>query len=1177
METKRKLNSIIVLILVLTAIFAAVGVSFAYFSATSGEQISTLKTNSTITEEGFVTTVSNFGELYKAAKTEYYNDGVTVSQSSDRRIVRFGNDITLANDLLVTADVHIDLGGYTLNLNGYTLTVQHAYAGAFLVYNGTVSSYASETTTASDTKVTASSNGIVVKVVETDETVTFEVDGGTAAVSGLGEDGTATATATVTSQTSGSDVTYTFVYNYDGTTYTVTTTVTTTNDTTEEGGTTITYLATEANIVAVTYCAANMVFDTPNATVVDNTTKDANNTDDTQIAVTVTDNTGKEEALSYLAYSALYTVGEGLVSSIENRPERLTYPEFADSEGNNCSISAELFVAQKTCHAGSADYPCVYVAVGNDLMLPTHYLSTDYKIEYSSGDESVFSSLGNALKTGQTTLTVKVTLKDSSSTTTAESTAEVTFNVHVVNTGDSDAAEVLLKSYLSDYYDSESGTYEFAGGIELPLKDEDLGITYSKYTLYSDYSDEKKTEVTTASEEANGVYVLIPTPECKYLVCTDNNDETIGPLEISSVYVTDDEAVAQIILNAFYGGAIVYNSTTPESNLLYGMDDITGENAAFADLAEYIETYNVKSITYELTDEVAKVYEIKQTTDSKDYLSATGTPDARLGSVRYKFEFNDGSIENEVIDLNVLYTASGDSMNAFVTYYNQYNASVSSSLSSSFTLPFSYSKITPYTAYEFTFNPTDSEETNYTIGQGTDKNGDVFDDYQVSAYAMPDALTIKLVKATTENGVTTYTTYTDSSSNKAAFTYSDESSLVTQFDSWLKGSSWTLSSLASDGAVWLVEVDPTKMIYEDIELLILYNYKFNESDSNWTAYQQDYEDSLYYTESTVTKFTLTGGVFFDEDSTENNAINNKILFVWMSNTFDGTNFSTDDELSGDDLFIERGALAQSGTLDATTDSNLSGIGVDGWHGIEFLTGLTEANLSGIAVSYDTLVNFQAVQKLTLQNCELTEESFQSVETDSATGEQTTVYLSLPSLKELDVRNNSIATFDWLTVEHFPKLEKAHITGNEQSDGYTGNTGMSNYQAFEDLTRDGVTVYNTTNANNVEIPFAESTELNDYRRLKSLVYQAILPQGVSIKAAYKEFAGLNDDFSAPETYCGLTLSYFNLEGSYQAITADSWGYGGGTDDKDATYFSLTLKTKSGKTFSVKFYVDRWQTT
>lgn len=1057
-KTKRLI--LISVLSVLAAVCATVGVSFAYFSANNSNTSAVV---TAIEGTDLVSKVSDFGGLYQVTKSSYYNDGEIVSSTSyNRKIVRLTSDITLANDILITADVHIDLNGYALNLNGYTLTIQHAYAGTFLLYDGS-----------------AASSGRIVS-----------------------------------------------------------------------------YANSAANAV---YSAANIVVDTINAVVINNAVIDSNNTDDAAITVTdVNDN----NATGYIAYSVLYTVGEALASSAEKRPERLTYPEF-----DGVTISSELFVAQKSHTATATSEACVYVAVDNDLVLPTHYLSTDYKIVYTTTNASVFSALGNAKAKGDAVLTVSV--YDGETTL-----ASVDFTVHVVESGDSTAAEVLLKCYLSDYYDSANDTYEFAGGFQLPSGDSDLGIAYSGYNFYSTYNSETGTGtiVSTASSAGDGVYELIPTSACKYLTVTDDKGAVIGPLKISSVYVTDNEAVAQVILNAFYGGSIVYNPTDSTKNRLYDLTDITDSNGEFSEWNDYVTTYGVKGITCKITGEASSYYTIS-TSNGKNYLelsSSKNTPASNVGSVQYTITFDDGS--SEVINLNVLYTASGDGMNAYVGYYNQYNAAVVSSVSSSFTLTFSSTDKLAYTAYEFTYNPSGTE--NYSTLQGTDNSGIDFDYYEVSACAMPTAMTLKLVKDVTKDSdgrVTVYTQY-----EGAEFAYSDTTtSLVAAFNSWLEESTYTLASLSEEGAVWLVEIDPTKMIYDDTEVLILYNYEFVGSASTWTAYQQEYTtvgedgattDGLFYTESTVTEFTLVGGVYYSEDSSDDNAIPDKNLFVWMSNTFDGTELTADDELNGDDLFIERTALEQSATLDVTVDSILMGVG-DNWKGIEYLTGLTEANLSGVTLDYSILSQFQAVQKLTLQNCALTEDSF----VDG------TSYLNLPNLKELDVRNNNIATFDWLTVDNFPKLEKVHITGNEHSDGYTGNTGMSNYQNFEDLNGNGVTVYNTTNAAGVEIPFAESTELNDYRRLKSLVYQAILPNGVSVKTVYREFAGLNADLSAPGDYSGLTTSHFNLEGSYKQIDASSWGYGGGTDEYDATYFSLTVATSAGNyTLTVKFYVDRWQT-
>ena len=122
--------------LTVIALFSVITATFAYFNISNIGDISG-DINVNITVDNNVE-VNDFASLYVACKNDTYNDSNVVSSTSNRKTIKFMDDITLINDLFVSADVHINLNNHTLNLNGYTLTITHGYKGSILIYNGTI-------------------------------------------------------------------------------------------------------------------------------------------------------------------------------------------------------------------------------------------------------------------------------------------------------------------------------------------------------------------------------------------------------------------------------------------------------------------------------------------------------------------------------------------------------------------------------------------------------------------------------------------------------------------------------------------------------------------------------------------------------------------------------------------------------------------------------------------------------------------------------------------------------------------------------------------------------------------------------------------------------------------------------------------------------------------------------
>lgn len=126
----------IVLIVVLSAGFCAV--AYAFFTSDFVKDLLGKIDDGTKT----VVEVGSYDELFAASVgndgTGIFNDGNPVSQKSDRTVITLTADVTLQNDLTVTADAHLNLNGNTLHLNGNNLAFVHGYHGTVRVYNGTI-------------------------------------------------------------------------------------------------------------------------------------------------------------------------------------------------------------------------------------------------------------------------------------------------------------------------------------------------------------------------------------------------------------------------------------------------------------------------------------------------------------------------------------------------------------------------------------------------------------------------------------------------------------------------------------------------------------------------------------------------------------------------------------------------------------------------------------------------------------------------------------------------------------------------------------------------------------------------------------------------------------------------------------------------------------------------------
>ncbi len=137
----------IVLIVLIVAFTLTTTVSaYAYFTSELSKNI-----NGQVTGKATEKAVSSFDDLWaysvgastttideSQVVTGINNDNSSVSDSANRYILVFQNDITLDADIEFNSDVHLNLNGNKLYLDGNELAFSHTYHGNTILSNGTV-------------------------------------------------------------------------------------------------------------------------------------------------------------------------------------------------------------------------------------------------------------------------------------------------------------------------------------------------------------------------------------------------------------------------------------------------------------------------------------------------------------------------------------------------------------------------------------------------------------------------------------------------------------------------------------------------------------------------------------------------------------------------------------------------------------------------------------------------------------------------------------------------------------------------------------------------------------------------------------------------------------------------------------------------------------------------------
>lgn len=127
----RKRFLILNLILIAALLIGSAAAVYAYFTGSKNVNLPTFSAS----QDGVIEIDSEY-ELLILGFDGYTNYGGNVS--AQRRSVKLTEKITLTQNIIITADINIDLGGEDggIDLNGYSITFRHFYDGCFLVTDG---------------------------------------------------------------------------------------------------------------------------------------------------------------------------------------------------------------------------------------------------------------------------------------------------------------------------------------------------------------------------------------------------------------------------------------------------------------------------------------------------------------------------------------------------------------------------------------------------------------------------------------------------------------------------------------------------------------------------------------------------------------------------------------------------------------------------------------------------------------------------------------------------------------------------------------------------------------------------------------------------------------------------------------------------------------------------------
>lgn len=905
-----------------------------------------------------------------------------------------------------------------------------------------------------------------------------------------------------------------------------------------------------------------------------------------------------------IGYHALRIATAKLANYADLVPEELSYDDLSKLTVTNDLFAANLFVSEKKCYTTSdpaETEPCFYVF--DDLDFATHILAYNgLTVEYSFVKASA-SGTGNISALGKVTLpaensgaesgTLTVTVKKDGKTI-----AVTELKAHLVNPANTSSfvaagktmINALIDRFYTDYTAEGATTkkHVFKREVQFPamlsLPNGALSFAYKVYG-----GENQNTDYTTSDTivTENGIVKFIPTEAVTKMtvtIATTINGVTKSEkLDINDIVATDaglvrtEASLAQDFILNNYGGKITLRAEYDSGGNLTGFSDqiIYSLKNGNADVS-------IKKIKYELVNDINSLYTLTVPVgDSNGKLSVkdfkTNNPLDYVQSVQLNCTFSFGEEKQVTLQIPIEAVAndSGDNVNGFLPYYNYYNqmfyAQTGLYTINSFEMPFAYSNDGKIVCYDiFTRDASGNLIWNNVKGisvslyyDGKDHSlipqAEIGGSYPYSSYV--NALTSHKADGVTETGMKSY---------QKILSYGD--------------------------ARWKFNIDPSKIGSKDVDFEIVYNYVMSLNDG-FQAYSKPVQNGESTTTTYITTaFTLPGVLLLDETKASSDAVYDKNLYIWMYEAFGGVAYDNSTDAKN---YVLVDWLKQNRNLDVTDDNTLVTASsktllekVKNFKGIEYMTGTSYVNLSGIDLSVDYantmtyLSQMTSITTLYLCNCNL------SAKIDAANPNDADLEIltALKRLTELHIENsvgnttniNKVYSMEFLTS--FPNLNRVYVYGNlANSTGDTpvgvggifyGSVGLVNMEYFAELSSSGTSVYNTASTS-AQFLFEEQTGVNDYKILQSVEYQKKLKKGIPIKVVYESFANTTSTMSVAQkkavaAFYGLETNYKVGASSY-SVTVNSlvWGSDDGDDNTQTTEFYVAYTfTLNGTTVTIK---------
>ncbi len=1023
-----KKRTVATLSLLLVAVICCATVVYAFFQEIM--PIGSGKEPVLTVEDDGESTVAVYTEqqLYKATQDTFYNPHGTISEK--RVTVKFEGNITLTSNLLITADVNLNLNGFTLYLNGHSVTVSHDYMGTFVVENG--------------------------------------------------------------------------------------------------------YLFQKSDSFSKFY------INTPNA---DTALKGVIFTDASQSAL------DSSEYIVYInadkkiiAYNVFYMIAGLLKSGYTQDKERIDYGKvFLALDGRSEEDIASNNYSRIKFNSASYYCPfeedaiCYCYYIGGNIDLPLSYHNYALKIEYSSvsseGESDLINDRGEVTFNGAQAKKVTLTARISFINSSGESEFYACYDYDIILISPDDAlshvqlarARVLdyLRNYLG-YYDTDGDGekdflgYSFSGEISLPSYEEMGGVTFI-YEVFD--QDDLVNAVDTTRDMDGGVsereyfrtvgnaYIFAVSADINFLrVTCQLEGETLSTSDLrirgQAITIEDNYSVAQNIIAQWYSNEIVITNDS-----VMGINEYTYQTLYY-NVSEFASK-GVLSVDYDLSNNVDGTYGFSADKSILHIVAGKHPNELQRVYLTATFEFED---ERVSISIPVVYdpdtTGGGNSqIHAFLPYYIYLNrvfkGIVGASTYLSFDMPLYYPAGSPAVVYDIA---GDSE----------------------------GAITLQIYY----NGVAhdlflgSYASYTDA------------------FDAHLAANGLTLNQLIAYGdAKWTFNIDIDQIGKTDCNISVKYNYKFGSKLENSYDYTGMTQWISY--DAADSSFILPGilRTVYTNGNTDETGVIDTVFYKWI---YDNYNLKGDSYSFNSDKYTKY-VMTSWLTKEMTINNNANVLSITNYKGIEYLAGVKALYLNDIgtstantaillnAVKY--IAQMQGLEELYLSNNGLYDRAQSSAAFPTGDDNDFIGVLSaLSGLKILDLSNNKI--FDFTDLASFASIEVVYTYGNSHtstiswaairdvltnlSNSTYGSMGSTNTAVYQQLYLErGVVIYHISATES----YTGGSSASDYAKMKNIVYQDVLPQGVSIETVYQYLSTNPADYGITKPYEDDKLRYWSITFSY----------------------------------------------